>query len=73
MMKDSYLMLTLLILDSQASSKDMDVFLRPMIDELKDLWVIMFSQYMLPCCRLLMISLLKVVVLGRMAKVTKPA
>ena len=38
-MKDSYFMLTLLISSPQASGKDMDVFLRPMIDELKDLWV----------------------------------
>ena len=38
-MKDLYFMLTLLIPGSQAPGKDLNVFLRPLIDELKDLWV----------------------------------
>ena len=38
-MQDSYFMLTLLILGPQAPGKDMDVFLQPLIDELKELWV----------------------------------
>ena len=38
-MKDSYFMLTLLIPGPQAPGKHMDVFLCPLIDELKDLWV----------------------------------
>ena len=36
--KDPYKMLTLLIPGPNASRKDMDVFLRPLVDELKDLW-----------------------------------
>ena len=39
-MKDSYFILTLLILGPQAPGKDMDVFLRLLIDELQDLWVL---------------------------------
>ena len=37
-MKTSYLMLTLLIPGRSAPGKDMDVFLQPLIDELKELW-----------------------------------
>ena len=36
--KDPYKMLTLLILGSNAPGKDIDVFLRPLVDELKELW-----------------------------------
>ena len=36
-MKDSSFMLTLLISDPNPPGKDMDVFLRPVVDELKDL------------------------------------
>ncbi|KAL5563440.1 hypothetical protein UlMin_033187 [Ulmus minor] len=38
-MKAEYLMLSLLIPGPQSPDKDMDVFLRPLIDELKELWV----------------------------------
>ena len=38
-MKPEYLMLTLLILGLQFPEKDMEVFLRPSIDELNELWV----------------------------------
>ena len=38
-MKDSYFMLTLLILGPQAPGKDMDIFFRLLIDKLKELWV----------------------------------
>ena len=38
-MKDNYFMLTLLIPGPKSLGKDMDVFLRPLVDELKDLWV----------------------------------
>ena len=38
-MKDNYFMLTLLIPGPKSPGKDMDVFLRPLVDELKDLWV----------------------------------
>ena len=38
-MKPKYLMLTLLIPSPQSPSKDMDVFLQPLIDELNELWV----------------------------------
>ncbi|KAL5577584.1 hypothetical protein UlMin_019283 [Ulmus minor] len=38
-MKAEYLMLSLLIPGLQSPGKDMDVFLRPLIDELKELWV----------------------------------
>ena len=38
-MKPKYVMLTLLILGTQSSKNDIDVFLRPLIDELKELWV----------------------------------
>ena len=37
-MKESSFMLTVLILGSKSPGKDMDVFLRPIVDELKDLW-----------------------------------
>nr|XP_043637986.1 uncharacterized protein LOC122608986 [Erigeron canadensis] len=37
-MKESTFMLTLLILGPRSPRKDMDVFLRPLIDELKSLW-----------------------------------
>ena len=37
-MKTSYLMLTLLIPARRVPGKDMDVFLQPLIDELKELW-----------------------------------
>ena len=37
--KNLYFMLTLSILGPQAPGKDMDVFLRPLIGELKELWV----------------------------------
>ena len=36
-MKPEYLMLTLLIHGPQSPSKDMDVFMRPLIDELNEL------------------------------------
>ena len=38
-MKAEYLMLSLLIPGPQSPGKDMDVFLRPPIDELNELWV----------------------------------
>ena len=38
-MKDSYFILTLLIPGLQVLGKDMDVFLQPLINELKYLWV----------------------------------
>ncbi|KAL5565184.1 hypothetical protein UlMin_028348 [Ulmus minor] len=38
-MKAEYLMLSLLIPGPQSPGKDMDIFLRPLIDELKELWV----------------------------------
>ncbi|KAL2465528.1 Uncharacterized protein Adt_41379 [Abeliophyllum distichum] len=37
-MKEENLMLTLLIPGPQSPGKDMDVFLRPLVDELKELW-----------------------------------
>ncbi|GJZ04924.1 hypothetical protein Tco_0538199 [Tanacetum coccineum] len=37
-MKESYLMLTLLIPGPKSLIKDIDVYLRPLIDDLKDLW-----------------------------------
>ncbi|KAL5543986.1 hypothetical protein UlMin_007770 [Ulmus minor] len=37
-MKPEYLMLSLLIPGPQSPGKDMDVFLRPLIEELKELW-----------------------------------
>ena len=37
-MKESFFMLSLLIPRRQAPGKDIDVFLRPLIDELKQLW-----------------------------------
>ena len=37
-MKAPYMMLTLLILRPFAPSKDIEVFLRPLVDELKELW-----------------------------------
>ena len=37
-MKESSFMLTLLIPGPNSPGKDMDVFLRPVVDELKDLW-----------------------------------
>ena len=37
-MKLEYLMLSLLIPGPQSPGKDMDVFLRPLIEELKELW-----------------------------------
>ncbi|GJT53286.1 hypothetical protein Tco_0988340 [Tanacetum coccineum] len=37
-MKESSFMLTLLILGPKSSSKDIDVYLRPLMDDLKDLW-----------------------------------
>ena len=37
-MKEPYLMLTLLIPGPSSPSKDIDVFLRPLVDELKELW-----------------------------------
>ena len=39
-MKDSFFMLTLFVLGPQAPGKDMDVFLWPLNDELKELWVL---------------------------------
>nr|GEX38342.1 hypothetical protein [Tanacetum cinerariifolium] len=38
-MKESYFMLTLLIPGPKSPSKDIDVYLRPLIDDLKVLWV----------------------------------
>ncbi|GKF70730.1 hypothetical protein Tco_0203787, partial [Tanacetum coccineum] len=37
-MKESSFMLTLLIPDPKSPGKDIDVYLRPLIDDLKDLW-----------------------------------
>ncbi|XP_012837883.1 PREDICTED: uncharacterized protein LOC105958419 [Erythranthe guttata] len=37
-MKDEFFMMSLLIPGPQAPGKDIDVFLRPLIDELKELW-----------------------------------
>ncbi|GJZ72974.1 hypothetical protein Tco_0637120 [Tanacetum coccineum] len=39
-MKESYLMLTLLIPGPKSLGKDIDVHLRPLIDDLKDLWAL---------------------------------
>ncbi|GJY92940.1 hypothetical protein Tco_0508722 [Tanacetum coccineum] len=39
-MKECYLMLTLLILGPKSPGKDIDVYLRPLIDDLKDLWAL---------------------------------
>ncbi|GKD98422.1 hypothetical protein Tco_1382319 [Tanacetum coccineum] len=39
-MKDSSLMLTLLIPGPKSPGKDIDVYLRPLIDDLKDLWAL---------------------------------
>ncbi|GJU77931.1 hypothetical protein Tco_1275001 [Tanacetum coccineum] len=39
-MKESYLMLTLLITGPKSLGKDIDVFLRTLIDDLKDLWAL---------------------------------
>ena len=36
--KDPYKMLTLLIPSPNALRKDIDVFLRPLVDDLKELW-----------------------------------
>ena len=36
--KDLYKMLILLIPDPNAPGKDIDVFLRPLVDQLKELW-----------------------------------
>ncbi|XP_062076592.1 uncharacterized protein LOC133781568 [Humulus lupulus] len=38
-MKEEYFMLTLLIPGPKSPGKDMDVFLRPLVDELKQLWI----------------------------------
>ena len=38
-MKPEYLMLILLILGPECPGNDMDVFLRPLVDELNELWV----------------------------------
>ena len=37
-MKEPYLILTLLIMGTSSPGKDIDVFLRPLVDELKELW-----------------------------------
>ena len=37
-MKHEYLMLSLLIPSPQSPGKDMDVFLQPLVEELKELW-----------------------------------
>ena len=37
-MKTPFLMMSLLIPGPQAPGKDIDVYLRPLIDELKELW-----------------------------------
>ncbi|GJV26133.1 hypothetical protein Tco_1378828 [Tanacetum coccineum] len=39
-MKESYLMLTLLIPGPKSPGKDIDIYLRPLIDDLKDLWAL---------------------------------
>ncbi|GJR41163.1 gag-pol polyprotein [Tanacetum coccineum] len=39
-MKESYLMLTLLIPCPESPGKDIDVYLRPLIDDLKNLWAL---------------------------------
>ncbi|GJR94126.1 reverse transcriptase domain-containing protein [Tanacetum coccineum] len=39
-MKESYLMLTLLIHGPKSRGKDIDVYLRPLIDDLMDLWAL---------------------------------
>ncbi|XP_062086582.1 uncharacterized protein LOC133792694 [Humulus lupulus] len=38
-MKDHYFMLTLLIPGPKSPGKDIDVFLRPLVEELKELWI----------------------------------
>lgn len=38
-MKETSLMLTLLIPGPKGPGRDMDVFLRPLVDELKELWI----------------------------------
>lgn len=37
-MKESFCMMSLLILSRSAPGRDIDVYLRPLIDELKELW-----------------------------------
>ena len=37
-MKESFFMMSLLIPGPQAPGKDMDIYLRPLIDEIKELW-----------------------------------
>ncbi|XP_031248828.1 uncharacterized protein LOC116106594 [Pistacia vera] len=39
LMKDPYFMMSLLILGPKAPGRDIDVYLRPLIEELKELWV----------------------------------
>ena len=39
-MKEPFIMMSLLILGRNSPGKDIDVYLRPLIDELKDLWEI---------------------------------
>ena len=78
-MKDSYVMLTLLILGPQALGKDMDLFLWSLINYGWQGWkhemqlTIVYSQCVLPCYGLLMIFLLEVVFLGGVVKITNPA
>ncbi|KAL0454975.1 UNVERIFIED_CONTAM: hypothetical protein Slati_0836700 [Sesamum latifolium] len=44
-MKEEYLMMSLLILGPRSTGKDIDVYLRPLIDELKELWDIGIETY----------------------------
>ena len=37
-MKETFFMMSLLIPSSKSPRRDMDVFLRPIVDELKHLW-----------------------------------
>ena len=38
-MKETFFMMSLLIPDPKSPERDMDVFLRPIVDELKHLWI----------------------------------
>ncbi|XXG53134.1 hypothetical protein AAC387_Pa03g1281 [Persea americana] len=44
-MKDPFFMMSLLILGPQAPGKEIDVYLRPLVDELKELWEIGVMTY----------------------------
>ena len=44
-MKEHFLMMSLLILGPQAPGKDIDVYLRPLVEELKELWDVGVQTY----------------------------